>query len=430
MSDENKLFSTDAETSLLTILLNHPNLIYDLRGIHPYMMSSSPHQVLLDTMLELSNQNLVPDITLVATKLEQSGKLDNVGGIDYLKYLVSQKHPHENLPEFERSVINSYKAKKIISLTSGLTNNVIQTGNVDDIIVKLKDDLDNLSLTAGTDKTFSLSSALPEIWENITKKVKNPGILGATTGIEYLDIHTSGFCGGDYWVIASRPSMGKTALALNCLLKTSLRSNKRPLLFSKEMSKEPLIERMLAIESGVPISYIRLGNLNNETLEKVSKAIKELNSLPIYLDTSFTTDKYYIESTIRKYVKMYDVDIVFIDYLQLLAERGDKATHELGEISRHIKLLAGDLNIPIVLLSQLNREVEMREDKRPILSDLRQCGNIEEDADIVIMLYRDEYYNKNSPDKGVMECLIRKQRNGPIGVVRTKINLDTNEITG
>lgn len=424
----NDIFSNDAEISLLSILLNNPETVFQINSVKPKMMSSSPHQLILDFILELSAQGLTPDATLLVNKLETQNKLDLAGGRDYIKLLMSQKVPKDNILEFEKMITNAYKSKRFISMTAGISEKALQAPNVDELITGLKEGLDSLTSINGGDATFSLGEALPDIWKGIVDRVSHPGIVGKTTGWQQVDLNTGGVCKGDYWVVAARPSIGKTAIACNSMIQTAKKGT-NVLLFSREMSKQPIVERLVAIESRVPISDIRLGNINQQNIDSISSAVKSLKDLPIHIDTSFTTNPDYIESTIRKYVRTYGTEVVYIDYLQLLSSRGEDATSELGRISKMIKLLATNLQIGVVVLSQLNREVEYRPDKRPILSDLRQCGNIEEDADVVIGLYRDEYYNKETPDKGVLEFIIRKQRQGPVGTIRLKMNMETNYIS-
>jgi replicative DNA helicase len=236
--------------------------------------------------------------------------------------------------------------------------------------------------------------------------------------------------GGKLWIIAGRPSMGKSASICNMMLSAAKSANGN-LIFSYEMSKFDLIERFLGIETGINISDIHLGLLDQPKLDFIKNKIHEIKSLPIYVDTYFSGNIGYVTSTIRRYKKLKDIKLVFLDYVQLMVDRGDNATHELGQISRELKLLANDLEIGIVLLSQLNRNVELREDKRPILADLRQSGNLEEDADIVAMLYRDDvYYKDKSKYPGTLDFILRKNRQtGMLGSVQLNFEDVTNRIS-
>jgi replicative DNA helicase len=221
--------------------------------------------------------------------------------------------------------------------------------------------------------------------------------------------------------------MGKSAYMCNLALKTA-KEGKSVVIFSLEMTKEEVIERMISIESGVPISDLRFGFLNSAAIEKVHTTIDFLKTLNISIESSFISGIEYIVSTCKKLKRSKGLDVVFIDYVQLLAERNSESTHELGRISRLAKLEAKLMKVTFVILSQLNRGVELREDKRPNLADLRQSGNLEEDADIVILLYRDEYYEKNSKLKGLLEVIIRKNRDGYIGTLMNEFTGETNII--
>jgi replicative DNA helicase len=197
------------------------------------------------------------------------------------------------------------------------------------------------------------------------------------------------------------------------------------------MRNQEVAERFLALMTGIPITNIRLGILNQSQVNQIYEALKEFKTLPIYIDTSFrSSDLYYIESTVNRYKRLYDIKVIYLDYIQILVDRDDNQTHELGRVSRLFKTMANELDITSVVLSQLNRGVESRDNKRPVLSDLRQSGNLEEDADIVVGLYRDDYYNKETKFKGLMEYIVLKYRNGPVGTVTLKFEDSTNIITG
>jgi replicative DNA helicase len=206
--------------------------------------------------------------------------------------------------------------------------------------------------------------------------------------------------------------------------------NESNLVFSLEMSNRILTARYWALETGIPITDILSGRINQKQLDQVYEAVKKIKDLPLYMTCSFTPSLEYVLATIRQYKKDKDIKRVYVDYLQLLSARDDDQTAELGRITRALKLLAEELGIVIIILSQLNRMLETRPDKRPILSDLRQSGNIEEDVDMAGFLYRDVIYNSNTKDKNIMEFLLRKNRNGPIGMVALKFDDPTNIITG
>ena len=254
-----------------------------------------------------------------------------------------------------------------------------------------------------------------------TKK-DNPGIVGATTGFPTIDFATNGYNEGTQWIYSGRPGSGKTTVMIQSF---RLAANKDvpSLIFNREMGPMELMFRFIAMDESIPYQEIVTGvDLSDHKVTQIGRSVRRLSKLPIYLDSNYYGDIRQVVSTIRKYHRTHGIRLVGIDYVQLLAERQHDQVAELGRISRELKLLALDLGITVVILSQLNRKVEDRDDRRPILSDLRQSGNLEEDADVVIGLYRDDMYVQNSPQAGMIEFLILKQRNGPTGAYSMKFN--------
>lgn len=420
------LYSHDSEIAVLNILLTNPTEVYNLGNLKPFMFGSTVHSAIFECILEIEQNNLVPEKNLIVSYLDGKGKLASIGGEDYLTYLSNQSYNRENLQEFVRQIKNNYKTRSLISLTSSIADKVVPS-EIDTTISSIRNTLDSLEDTSGGESTVDIKSASKDTWDEIVDRLAHPGIRGFTTGFSEFDLHTGGINPGDLWIVAGRPSMGKSAWACNSIL-YGAKNGLGELMFSREMRKTVITERIISIETGVPISDLRLGTITQDQLDLVSTGIKNIKDLPIYIDSNFESDLGYIIATIKKYVRHKAVKVVHVDYIQLLAERSADQTAELGRISRAMKLLANDLGIGIVIYSQLNRLVESRPDKRPILSDLRQSGNLEEDADIVNFLYRDDYYNDKTDAKGVQENIIRKNRNGSIGTLFFKFQPDTNRI--
>lgn len=763
-----ELFNTENEVAILSILLSHPDKIYELDHLKTFMFSSTVHQILYETLQELAKQGTIPEITLLKALLSQTGKLDQHGGVAYLEHLRSRVFNEDNLLDFEKLIVNSFKAKTLLEISSKLPGLVMSGNSIDDLIDTTRVNLDSLSESTGYEDTEHIGKILRRSFDDIVKRVENPGVSGVPIGIKDIDTNLGGIVPGEVWIIASRPSMGKeqpvysrvytkngyktigeinvddyvmgsdgiehkvisvfpqgvkpvyrvyfddntfTDCGLNhlwltksrkerknkknysvktlieiinskviledgrsnhcipinspvqfskrnllldpyvmgiilgdgnisgnfaritiadkdiidevgkCLPETDVLSkpnkisyritkkenkgnhrescrtvevlrfyslmgktsdtkfipadylyssvpdrisllqglldsdgylikpnynfieysttsislrdqimelarslggkcsfterqgrytkngieiktkrnyriwisfndiNIKPfrcirkqenyrfrkqyhnkfiikikyigeseskcimldskeqlyltdnfivthnsavmcnsslstakegnpnLIFSYEMPKNTLIDRFLSLETKIGISDIRLGLINQKQIDELSEATKIIDGLPIYIDTNFAGNIGYLSSTIRRYKRLHDIKVVYLDYIQLMAERSTNATNELGQISRELKLLANNLGIGIVIFSQLNRLLEVRPDKRPILSDLRQSGNLEEDADVAAFLYRDEYYNKESRDVGVLEFIIRKNRNGAVGTI-------------
>jgi replicative DNA helicase len=244
------------------------------------------------------------------------------------------------------------------------------------------------------------------------------GIKGIPSGFVDLDRMTSGFQPSDLIIIAARPSMGKTAFALNVATNVALRAGKTVAIFSLEMSASQLVARMISSEGNIDAQAFRTGNLNEEDWQKVTMAISTLAEAPIFIDDTPGLTVYDIRAKLRRLQAEHGLGLVVIDYLQLISgTRGDNRQQEISEISRSLKLMAREFDCPIIALSQLSRAVEQRQDKRPMLSDLRESGSIEQDADLVAFLYRDDYYNEDSEKKNIAEVIIGKQRNGPVGKV-------------
>ena len=414
MSD---IFPQDAEAAVLTLILRNPDSIYNLDGLKPYMMSSNINSYLLTTMINIGEINSLPDVNLVLNFVSHHGKLEAIGGKEYLNYLYSNdKLSIDNLPEYIRIVKNSYKTRSFLSSIQDIGLEKIQQKGIDNVLSEMKETLDKLSADAGDGHTVSIGSFITDVYKEIEGRTINPGIRGISTGYKRIDLVTGGYSPGDFWVIGGRPGQGKSSFVINTINFCS-KNNIPTILFSKEMNRNSIGERLLALETGIGLSDIRLGRLTDAEKKVLKNKSEEILNFPIYIDSNFSADIYYIESVIRKFANFYGTKVIFIDYLQLLSERDENQTAELGRISKKLKLLSEQLGICTIALSQLNREVEHRESKRPMLSDLRQCGNIEEDADIVIGLYRDEYYNKETRAKGILEFNILKHRNGPIGLI-------------
>ena len=424
-----ELFNADAEIAVLSIILKNPELINEIPNLKGFMFSSTPNILIFNTVKELFEQNLFPEKGLIISFLRSRNQDLEAGSIEYVNYIYNQDYSGTNVKEFERIIIDSYKARSLISLYSNLSVSDITVENVDKVINDAKQKLDNLTSVSGGDSTVILSEAVKDAWEAIEYRVNNPGIQGFPSGFDSIDVTTSGIFPGELWVIAGRPGMGKSALFGNMMLNQA-KKNFPTLFFSLEMRKVPLIERLICMETGISHSHIRSGTLNQDQLNKISDSMRVMKNYPIYIDENFFCDLDYVISTIRKYHNQHGIRLAYIDYLQLLSTRGNDQTAEIGRITRSLKLLANSLDISIVLGSQLNRAVEMRDDKRPVASDLRQSGNIEEDADVIIGLYRDYVYDHKTKFPDRLESLFLKNRNGPTGTLMMKFFGETYKIEG
>ena len=265
-----------------------------------------------------------------------------------------------------------------------------------------------------------LKDVLERGFLEIERLYNNKGeITGIGSGITDLDAKTSGFQKGDMVLIAARPSMGKTTFALNIAEHAALREGKSVVIFSLEMSKEQLAYKLLCSEANVDMLKLRTGALEDKDWENIARATGPLSKAKIYIDDTAGVTVMEMRSKCRRIKMEYGIDLILIDYLQLMSgSNSESRQQEVSEISRSIKALAKEMECPVIALSQLSRAPEQRADHRPMLSDLRESGSIEQDADIVMFLYRDEYYNKETEDKNIAECILAKQRNGPVGTVK------------
>lgn len=411
-------FDQTSEEALLSILINNPELGYNLQDIKEGMFSFGSNGFLFSIIQEIIHSGNVPEISLILTQLKSRGK---VGDKDYINYISKQTANKDNLLEYEKNIVESWKGKNLVMISTAVQRDVLSGQDVNVAISYLRSKLDELTKISGGSTTDTLLVVLKNAIDSIKNRILNPGIRGVSTGLNSVDKTTYGMCGGKLWIISGRPSMGKSASIGNFALSQGELGIPN-LIFSLEMSKQDISERMVAMKSGVQLTNIKLGLLTPENMKSIEVAYETIKSYPIYIDDNFATSLNYILATTRKYVRTYGVKVVYVDYLQLLAERNADSTQELGRISRSLKLLARELDICVIALSQLNRNLEMRDEKRPIMSDLRQSGNLEEDTDIAIGLYRDEVYHKDTKNPGVMEFIVMKNRDGAIGMLPLSFN--------
>jgi len=424
----NSLFASDAEVAVLSILLKHRDAIYSINGLRYFMFSSSNHQTLFMEMEEFAEASSTIDVSIITASLESKGKLEKAGNKKYLQFLIDQQYDLNNFKSYVGIVMASFKARSLVEVTSAVKAEDLNFDNIDGTIYQVKQDLDSMLEHVGTSSTLHIKETTKTTYDEIVSRTKNPGARGNTWGVKAIDNITGGKSGGEFWIISGRPSQGKSAMMFNSAL-ADAKAGVPCLIFEKEMRPQEVVERLIAIETGIPITNLRTGTLSQKQLQEVHDSLAVIDCYPMYIDNSYVnSDLYYLESTINKFKRLHDIQNVYVDYLQLYSDRGEGQTAELGRISRLLKLIANDLDICTIAFSQLNRGVESRDNKRPIMSDLRQSGNLEEDADFVVGLYRDEYYNKNTPYKGLMEFIIQKARNGPVGTVTLKFEAETNRI--
>ncbi len=435
MADEsiNKLrlppHSIEAEQSLLGgLLIDNEALdkVADVVSVSDFYRQD--HQIIYQHIHQLIERSQPADIVTVGESLESNAELNTVGGLEYLGLLA------ENTP----TAANIRGYAQIVRERS-IMRNLVQVGTeiVDSALSPQGRDAQQL-LDESESKIFQIAEAgknnrigftdikelLPQVAERIDQLFQrdNPSdVTGVPTGYKDLDMMTSGLQPGDLVIIAGRPSMGKTSLALNIAEYVAIDTGLPAAIFSMEMASTQLVSRLIGSVGKLNQHKMRTGQLDDNDWEKLSYALGQLNEAPIFIDEGSALNPYEVRARARRLHKQCGkLGLVVIDYLQLMGTSGsteNRAT-EISEISRSLKSLAKELNVPVVALSQLNRSVEQRPDKRPVMSDLRDSGAIEQDADVIMFIYRDEVYNPESPDKGVAEIILAKQRNGPVGRVK------------
>jgi replicative DNA helicase len=370
------------------------------------------------------------DVLTLTTFLQEKGLLQKIGGIKVLLELINQIPNLIYLEEYIRLVKDKFLKRSLIKLGYEIINSgYISNMPVENILNNLENELFNLTNKIKTQKVSNNAQLLNNIFYELKEKFLNPTLPGLTSGFHSLDLLTQGFQKSDLIIIAGRPSMGKTALSLNITLNVIKNSRLPVLFFSLEMSKEQIMYRLLAIETSINQTRLKNGRLYQNDWIKLNKIIKILSKLPFFIDDTPDLSIQDIRVKIKTIVlEQGQIGLVIIDYLQLMQnsnfKNGNRA-QELSQITRSLKTIAREFNTPIIALSQLSRNVENRLDQKPILSDLRESGSIEQDADLVLMLYRNKSNTSSSTTGEVLqltELIIAKQRNGPIGTVKLKFN--------
>ncbi len=383
------------------------------------------HQVLFQAMADLAERGQPFDVVTVAEILKQRQGLEKVGGEVYLFELAQNTPTAANITAYADIVHERAILRQLISVGTEIIEKAYSSSNQDS-----KELLDNAE-----QKVFQIADqhqresgpvGISTLLANATNRIdelyrSGNALTGVSTGFTDFDSMTSGLQKGDLIIVAGRPSMGKTSFAMNIAEHVGLSSKKPVLIFSMEMPAESLTMRMISSLSRVDFSKIRTGKLKEDDWPRIASIVSMLSETNIYIDDTAALTPSDIRSRSRRLAReQHGLGLIVVDYLQLMRVPGNKEnrTNEISEISRSLKILAKELNVPVIALSQLNRSLEQRGDRRPVMSDLRESGSIEQDADLIAFIYRDEVYDENSKDKGIAEIIIRKQRNGPIGDFR------------
>lgn len=413
---------TDAELAVLSSMLFDYDALsaaYEtLRGDDFYRPD---HKALFEAMVELYSDNSPVDIVTLKNKLEQKNIFDLVGGRDALTALAGAVSTSANIKHYAKIVSDKSILRKIIKTSSEISASAYEGAMpIDSLLDFAEKGIFNISSNRNSDDFSHIHEVLLTSIEKIEDIFRSGGkVTGVSTGFADFDNKTAGLQPSDLILIAARPSMGKTAFALNIAQYAAIRQNVPTAIFSLEMSKEQLVNRLLCAEAMLDAQKLRTGELNQDDWVKIAKAVGPLSSAPLYIDDTPGISIAEVRSKCRKLKLEKGLKLVMIDYLQLMSGSGkiESRQQEISDISRSLKAIAREIDAPVIALSQLSRACESRSDHRPMLSDLRESGAIEQDADVVAFLYRDEYYNPESEKKNQAEVIIAKQRNGPTGTV-------------
>lgn len=418
--------NVDAEASLLgSILIDSDAIVKVADIIREDDFYDGRHREIYTALKSLYSKHSPIDVLTLSNELKNNGKLKDAGGAEYLTELTNFVPSAAHALEYAQIVSSKAIRRRIIKASQA----IIEMGyDGDDSIQELIETAESKLFEVSSDHikqdVVSLENILSDSFERLDELHKDKGtIRGVPTGFKDLDNILAGFQKSDLFILAARPSMGKTALSLNLAHNVAVKSSQPVLLFSLEMSKEQLVDRLLAAEAGVDAWNLRTGNLTDADFEKIGHAMGTLSEAPIYIDDTPGITVSDLRTKARREAHKRPLGLIIVDYLQLMSggtrfsNDGGNRVQEISEISRGLKGIARELNVPLIAISQLSRSVESRHPQIPQLADLRESGSIEQDADVVAFLYREDYYNPETDRKNLTDVFIKKHRNGPTGAI-------------
>ena len=415
----------EAEKAVLGAMLIKKDAIIEVQEIlRPEDFYREAHKVAYEAMLKLTDNEEAVDIVTLTEELRKEEQLERVGGVRFVTDIANTVPTAANISYHAKIVKEKAELRRLIDAATAIAAAAYEDT---DEVANIMDEAEKriLAVAAGqsNDGFEPMKAILLRTFDRINDLYESKGnITGISTGFKDLDHITSGLQPSDLVLVAARPSMGKTAFTLNMASYIGLHNLGTVAFFSLEMSKEQLMQRMLCSEGGIDAQRLRTGQLEDEEWTRLVETANRLNSAPIYIDDTAGITVMEMRSKARRLKAEHGLSVIFIDYLQLMQGRASKNSdnrqQEISEISRSLKALARELSVPVIALSQLSRSVESRQVKRPMLSDLRESGSLEQDADIVMFLYREDYYDKDTEAKNVTEVIIAKHRNGPVDTIK------------
>ncbi|ROR25715.1 primary replicative DNA helicase [Mobilisporobacter senegalensis] len=380
------------------------------------------YEVLFTAMIELFNEGKPVDLITLQNRLREKELPPELSSLEFIRELITAVPTSANVRYYANIVKEKAVLRRLIKVTEGITNQCyLNKEKLENILQDTEKQVFDIIQNRSSGDFVSIKDIVIKSLESIESAAKNKGsVTGIATGFYDLDYKTAGFQPSDLILVAARPSMGKTAFVLNIAEYVAVKSKTTTAIFSLEMSKDQLVKRIISMNSKVDSQAIRSGELKDEDWIKIAESARLIGNSNLIIDDTPGISISELRSKCRKYKLEHNLGLVIIDYLQLMSggKKSESRQQEISEISRSLKALAREISAPVVALSQLSRAVEQRPDKRPMLSDLRESGAIEQDADVVMFIYRDDYYNHDSEEAGISEIIIGKQRNGPTGTVK------------
>ncbi len=414
--------STEAEQSVIgSMMLDREAIIVASAIITEEDFYNRQYAVVFQAMVELNDEGKPVDMVTLQNRLREKDVPPEVSSLEFVRDLITAVPTSANIRHYASIVAEKATLRRLIRASDEIANSCYAGKESLEVILEdTEKSIFNIVQNRNANDYVPIRQVVLDAMNRIEKASKNKGsVTGIATGFLDLDYKTAGMQPADLVLIAARPSMGKTAFVLNIAQYVAFKSNQPLVIFSLEMSREQLVNRLFSLESRVDSQHIRTGNLSDREWEDLIEGAGIVGKSKLIIDDTPGITVPELRSKCRKFKMEQDIKMVVIDYLQLMTGSGrtDSRQQEVSEISRSLKALARELNVPVIALSQLSRAVEQRPDHRPMLSDLRESGAIEQDADVVMFIYRDDYYHKDSEKKGIAEIIIAKQRNGPIGTV-------------
>lgn len=415
----------EAEQSVLgSILLKDKAFGNVMELLQPDDFYSPAHRIIFDAMITLFEKNEPQDLITITNLLNDNNQLEEIGGATYLANLTSIVPVTANINSYAKIIRQKAILRKLINVNTEVASRCYdEQGDIEVLVDEAEQAIFDIAGKNSGQGFTPLKNIIPSAFEKVEQLFKRKELItGVPTGYKELDRMTAGLQPSDLIILAGRPSMGKTAFAMNIAQNAALVEKIGVAIFSLEMSKEQLTMRLLSSVGRIDSQRIRTGKLHDEDWPKLTRAVGMLQDAPMYIDDTPAISVLEVRAKVRRLASQYPIGMILVDYLQLMQGRHntENRTQEISEISRALKALAKEHNVPVLALSQLNRGLESRTDKRPMMSDLRESGAIEQDADIICFIYRDEVYNKSddNPDLGTAEIIIGKQRNGPTGMTK------------